>query len=140
MTRNRIRSRGHRGGFTLIEVLLVLVILVVLASLAVVAYGPIQKRMRLNQAKAQIGMLKVAVEAYNVDMEQYPTSLDDLRRDPGNLPAGKWHACLDTDIPLDPWHNQYSYKYPGDHNPDGFDISTVTPDNQTIGNWSEGMK
>ena len=51
-----LRDRRREGGFTLIEVLLVLVILVVLASLAVVAYGPIQRRANVSAARAQIGL------------------------------------------------------------------------------------
>ena len=50
----RFRNR-RRGGFTLIEVLLVLVILVILASLAVVSIGPIQRKANINAAKIQIG-------------------------------------------------------------------------------------
>lgn len=130
------RPRRNRG-FTLIEVMLVLVILVVLASLAVLAYGPIQKRMRINQAKTQIGMLAEAIETYNIDIENYPASLDDLERDPGNLPPGKWHRCLNKEIPLDPWQKPYQYQYPGQHNIDSFDVWTVTPDNQILGNWTE---
>ena len=45
--------RRRRGGFTLMEVLLVLVILVVLASLAVVAYGPIQRKMKAVEGREQ---------------------------------------------------------------------------------------
>ena len=127
----------RRRGFTLIEVLLVLVILVVLASLAVVAYGPIQKKMRVDAAKTQIGLLENAIETYQVELEDYPTSLDDLRRDPGNLAPGKWHTFLNKDIPLDPWKNPYHYKCPGDHNPESFDVWSVTPENQILGNWTD---
>ncbi len=129
-------ARRNRG-FTLIEVLLVLVILVVLASLAVVAYGPIQKRMREDAAKTQIGLLEQAVETYQTEIGTYPASFEDLRRDPGNLTPGKWHTFLNKDVPPDPWNKQYEYKCPGDHNPESFDVWTVTPENKVIGNWTE---
>ena len=76
------RSRRRQGGFTLIEVLLVLVILVVLASLAVVAYGPIQRRANINAAKSQIGLLKTPLQTYQLSIGSYPTTaqgLDALR-------------------------------------------------------------
>ena len=44
-----------------------------------------------------------------------------------------------------PWSNKrpisrilgqpYQYRYPGEENPDAFDLWTVTPDGRTIGNW-----
>ncbi len=40
------RDRRRNGGFTLIEVMLVMVILVVLASFAMVAVGPIQRKVK----------------------------------------------------------------------------------------------
>ena len=80
-------SRRNRG-FTLIEVLLVLVILVVLASLAVVAYGPIQRKANINSAKTQAELLAQAVDSYQLAIGTYPSSqsgLQALRSAPGDL-------------------------------------------------------
>ncbi len=134
MFRNRKRPSG---GFTLIEVLLVLVILVVLASLAVVAYGPIQKKMRINAAKSQIGLFKTALGSYNLDVGSYPPNLDALRNQPGDVPPGKWSGpYLDSDIPLDPWGKQYSYSPQSQHNME-YDIWTIDPNGLEIGNWTK---
>jgi general secretion pathway protein G len=135
-------STRRNRGFTLIEVLLVLVILVVLASLAVVAYGPIQKRANINAAKVQIGLFKTAVSAYQLSVGSYPSTaagLQALRSQPADLQEqGKWDGpYLDSDVPSDPWNHPYQYACPGQHNPDSFDVWTVTPDNQQIGNWKE---
>jgi general secretion pathway protein G len=138
ITMDRIRNRKRpSGGFTLIEVLLVLVILVVLASLAVVAIGPVMKKMKVNQAKAQIGLLKTAINAYNLDVGNYPPNLDALIHQPGDVPQGKWLGpYLEvTQIPLDPWSKQYSYVPQSSHNLE-FDIWTVDPNGQEIGNWT----
>jgi len=140
-------SPRRKSGFTLIEVLLVLVILVVLASLAVVAYGPIQRRAKLNQAKAQIGLFKTAVGLYENGVGSYPSTasgLQALRSRPADIAdPSKWDGpYLDSDVPLDPWDKPYQYACPGNHNPDSFDVWTVTPppDNQEIGNWKEAGK
>jgi general secretion pathway protein G len=132
-------------GFTLIEVLLVLVILVVLASLAVVAYGPIQRRYKIDAAKTQIGLFKTALGTYANLVGDYPSTqagLQALRTPPADLPdPSKWDGpYLDTDVPLDPWGRPYQYAYPGVRNPNGFDVWTVAPDNQEIGNWSNEIR
>jgi general secretion pathway protein G len=130
-------SRTRRsGGFTLIEVLLVLVILVVLASLAVVAYGPIQKSMKIKAARTQIGLFKTAIGTYNLDVGAYPTSLDGLRNQPGEVPPDKWHGpYLDSDVPPDPWGHPYQYSPTSSHGME-FDVWTVDDKGVEIGNWT----
>ena len=140
---SHLRDRRREGGFTLIEVLLVLVILVVLGSLAVVAYGPIQAKMKLNAAKSQIGLFETPLEAYQLDIGMYPNSaegLEALIAPPPSVPPTKWSGpyLKAAMIPADPWGNYYQYSCPGMHNPSSFDIWTVTPDGFEIGNWPEG--
>ena len=92
-------SARRNRGFTLIEVLLVLVILVVLASLAVVAYGPIQRRANVNAAKVQVGLFETALESYQLNLGTYPSSnagLQALRTQPGdswNRASGTARTC-----------------------------------------------
>ncbi len=137
-------SRRNRG-FTLIEVLLVLVILVVLASLAVVAYGPIQRRANINAAKVQIDLFATALDSYQLAIGTYPSTasgLGSLRQAPADLQSpDKWDGpYLTKDIPSDPWNHPYEYCYPGVRNPDRFDVWTTSPDNQVIGNWTDETK
>ena len=128
----------RRPGFTLIEVLLVLVILVILASLVVVSIGPIQKRANVNAAKSQIGLFKTPLQTYQMDVGTFPSSLEALRVRPGDIPnPQKWGGpYLDAAVPLDPWQNPYHYQCPGNHNPDSYDVWTMSPDGEEIGNWT----
>jgi general secretion pathway protein G len=131
-------SRRRSGGFTLIEVLLVLVILVVLFSLAVVSYGPIRKKMQKDSAKTQVGLLNTAVRTYEASVGDLPPNLDALRAAPADVPAGKWAGpYLDRAIPMDPWNKPYNFQAPGQHNTDAFDVWTVAPDGEQIGNWTQ---
>ena len=134
----------RKRGFTLIEVLLVLVILVVLASLAVVAYGPVQRRYKIDAAKTQIGLFRTALGTYQNLLGSYPSTaagLQALRTPPADLQEGKWDGpYIDRDVPLDPWSHPYQYACPGLHNPSEFDVWTVAPDGQEIGNWDETKK
>jgi len=124
------KDRKRRGGFTLVEVLLVLVILVIIASLAVTAYGPMQRRAYVNAAKTQIRAFKGPLAAYRLDIGDYPSSLDELRMQPADAAAqGQWNGpYLDRDVPMDPWRRPYQYVYPGQHDPDMPDISSAGPD------------
>jgi general secretion pathway protein G len=130
----------RRRGFTLIEVLLVLVILVVLASLAVVAYGPIQRRANINAAKVQVDLFATAIDSYQLSVGSYPSAqsgLAALRVQPGDVDASKWDGpYLTKDVPPDPWGKQYQYACPGQHNRDSFDVWTTSPDGIEIGNWT----
>ena len=115
MVKRKNPSDRRRGGFTLIEVLLVLTILVIIASLAVMAYGPAERSARMKSAKTQIGAFKGPLEAFRLDCGSYPASLEDLRVAPPN--ATNWNGpYLDRNVPLDPWGRPYQYQ-PG--SPDG---------------------
>lgn len=142
---SRQRRTGRRG-FTLVEVLLVLVILVVIASLAVTAYGPIQKRAYINAAKTQIGAFETPLEAYRLNVGDYPSTeqgLEALRTAPGDLAnSDKWAGpYLGKPVPLDPWDQPYQYEYPGTHEEDRPDIWSMGPDmmngtDDDVGNWA----
>ena len=128
----------RRRGFTLIEVLLVLVILVILAATAVPLYSSYQKQANKNAAKSQIGMMETALDGYQLNVGDYPVTLDGLLAPPADLPnPAKWEGpyLKGNAIPLDPWGNQYQYKAPGDHNQTTYDLWTVSPDGVEIGNW-----
>ncbi|MGQ9607266.1 MAG: type II secretion system major pseudopilin GspG [Thermogutta sp.] len=132
VSKNRSSRRRSRRGVTLIEVLLVLVILLIIASMAVMAYGPIQRRAYINAARAQIKAFKAPIQRYYLDTNQYPASLDALLQAPADLPdPSKWDGpYLDSQfVPLDPWGNEYQYMYPGQNDPEGFpDIWSFGPD------------
>jgi general secretion pathway protein G len=139
--------RRRRGGFTLIEVLLVMLILVILASLAVTAYVPIQRRANIHAAQIQIGLFKEQLGVYHVSMGTYPSTdqgLHALWNPPTDLPnPDKWDGPYsDSPIPLDPWDIEYRYEYPGRRNTHSFDVWSAGPngidgDVDDVGNWAQ---
>jgi general secretion pathway protein G len=146
MKKNQKYRKNHhraRGGFTLMEVLLVLVILVVLASLAVNMFTGTQEKADQRAAAAQVGLYKSAINMYRMDTRQYPDGLEALITKPSDAAmADRWSGPYMDKIAKDPWGNDYRLEAPGKHNADGFDVWSVGPDGQDgsaddIGNWEK---
>ncbi len=144
--KRRNPSLRRRGGFTLIEVLLVLVILVVLVSLVVGTYSGAQTRALTDAAQVQVRTLASQVEEYHIDMKSYPSTsqgLEALLSPPADLPnPARWRGpyARTNEIPLDPWDRPYQYESPGRYNPHSFDLWSLGPDGVSgteddIGNW-----
>ncbi len=131
-----------RSAFTLIEVLLVLIILVVIVSIVTPQLFGTKERADIKAARVQIGTLKTAFNVYRLNMNRYPTRLEDLWEEPSdtNL-ADKWGSpYLDEPLKPDPWGNPYQYTAEGKHNLNKYDFWSNGPDGQSgtdddIGNW-----
>jgi general secretion pathway protein G len=135
--KNRNRNARHQG-FTLVELLLVLVILGILAAIVVPRFSGHSERARVQAAATQIKAFETMLNNYEVDVGQFPRSLNDLLVQPRD--ANNWHGpYIQADvIPKDPWLNDYMYKAPGSHNPSSFDLSSGGPPNSDspIANWT----
>lgn len=133
--------RPRRRGFTLMEVLLVMVILVILGSLAVGVFTGTRDRANIDAATAQIGLIKSQIDLYNLNMNAYPSTLDDLLNVPSEAAnPKKWAGPYIEALRPDPWGNEYQFAAPGEHNPNSFDFWSYGPDGtdgteDDIGNW-----
>lgn len=125
----RKHRRSTRVAFTLMEVLLVLVILVILGSLAVSVFMGTQKSAYIKAAQAQVDILDSNCQTYYLDMNSFPSTLQDLRARPGVANSDKWSGPYsDRDLGPDPWGNQYSYDPNGpQHHGEKPDISSGGP-------------
>jgi len=66
-------------GFTLIELLVVVAIIAILAAIALPNFLEAQTRSKVSRVKADLRILKTALEAYNMDANYYPYCEDNLR-------------------------------------------------------------
>jgi len=67
------RLETDRGGFTIVELLIVIVVIGILAALVIVTYNGIQQKARDTERKTDIKALQGHFEAYWADNAKYPT-------------------------------------------------------------------
>lgn len=147
--RNRLTARG---GFTLMEMM---VVLAIIGTLAMLVASNILRNVgdaNVTAARSQIETLAVALDAYRLDVGAYPTTeegLTALRVAPTGAEARGWRGpYLRKSVPLDPWGHPYVYVSPGARNPDSYDLYTPgrdgapggTGEDADITSWGEGLK
>ena len=134
--KKRIETQTRRGGFTLIEILLVVVIIGLLASIVSISVPRHLEKARKSKAAADIDSIGVAVQSYYMEEGKYPATLDLLTS--GNDPY------LEKGIPLDPWGTAYQYNFPGSHPPFKYDLRSSGADGvesaDDISNWQSDQK
>jgi len=138
----------RRGGFTLLEVLLVVGILALLAAIVAPNLIGTQRRAQIDMARNEIAIIEDILALYFQQNGVYPSSeqgLDALVREPEEKPIPRSWAgpYLDDARKLDdPWNSPYEYAYPGEFNDQNKpDIWSLGPDGEEdteddIGNWS----
>lgn len=129
--------RARRSGFTLIEILVVIVVIAILATLVAPNIFQHVGAAKSATAKSQIEMMGAALDAYRLDNGSYPTTqqgLDALWTMPTVDPPTNWRGpYLRKPVPPDPWGRAYVYAFPGQQNPNGYDLLTYGQDGQPGG-------
>jgi general secretion pathway protein G len=109
-----------RGGFTLIELMVVMAILATLAFIVVPRFLGEPEKARRLKAEVTIANLETALKTYFLDNGIYPTTeqgLEALVREPSTDPIpNRWRegGYLEKGkVPIDPWGNDFVYLAPG---------------------------
>jgi general secretion pathway protein G len=145
--RRKPSVRAPRGGFTLMEVLLVLAILGVIIGLVLPNLLGQQKTANIKAAKVAINSIEQALKLYALDHDgEFPQTsqgLEALIVSPGN--DSKWNGPYiekTQTLPADPWGQPLQYAYPGSNQggADRPDIWSMGPDKTSnteddITNW-----
>ena len=107
-----------QSGFTLIELLVVMVIIGLLAALVVPKFfGHVDKAMQ-QDTRAQIELLGQALDLYRLENHKYPSTDEGLQA---------VASYIKTEVPKDPWGNNYVYTSPGEHGE--YDLVSYGADN-----------
>jgi general secretion pathway protein G len=124
----RIGRPLRRGGFTLVELLLVLVILATLAAIVLPKLVGRTEEAKIKATKTQISAIESALDLFEVDNGYFPETSEGLYPlvvQPQD--AENWKQYL-KGLPMDAWKNEFTYERPGQYNPDGYDIVSAGPD------------
>ena len=119
MRKRNIRStngeNAGRGGFTLIELMIVIVILGILSTMVVLNIAGAPDEARVTKARTDIQTIESALTLYKVQNGFYPSTEQGLKAlvekpstkpVPRNYPRGGY--LKQDNIPLDPWGNPTS--------------------------------
>jgi general secretion pathway protein G len=104
----REKRADVRGGFTLMEMLVVVAIILVLAGAAVPMYMSYLEGAKRDMAKANVRMITEVLQAYEIKHGSLPPNLEVLTQPQ----ADGSPAVLDPNTLLDPWGHPYVYDGP----------------------------
>lgn len=131
-------------GFTIIEILLVVVIISALAAMVVPRLTGRSEQAKEAIASADIKVnIPTALKLYELDNGRYPTTAQGLKAliaKPTTEPMPqRWNGpYIERRSILDPWGNEYVYRYPGTRGVD-YDLyslgRTGADDDSNIVNW-----
>ena len=135
-------SSNRRPAFTLIEML---VVIAIIATLAAVVAPQVFRNVgdaKQSAAKSQIEIFALALDAYRLDNDQYPSTdqgLAALRIAPttGDLPRNWRGPYLRKTVPLDPWGRAYVYVAPGKVNVGTYDLYSLGRDGKLGGDGED---
>jgi general secretion pathway protein G len=136
-----------KKAFTLLELMVVILIIGTLAALVIPRFVGRAEQAKVTRAKVDINLnIATALDLYELDNGFYPTTeqgLSALLTKPTTSPVpSDWRGPYLKRKPIDPWGNPYIYIYPGNHNPDSYDLYSYGKDGvegggDDITNWEE---
>ncbi len=125
------------------EIILVVVIIGIMLTLVVPRITGRAKKARVVTARHQIEAFRTALQNYEIDVGEFPKSLQGLVERPSDVDEKAWDGPYMTSIPKDPWGREYHYKSPGDHFKD-YDLWSDGPNpsisEDDITNWDTESK
>ena len=134
-TTKRNRRRSSRAGVTLIEMLVVVTIIGLFVALVGPGLFKQADKAKITATRTQIDNFMTALGTYKLDTGTFPTTeqgLVALRIKPADVI--QWNGpYMPKDIPKDPWGRDYIYRYPGEHQADEPEITSLAADGQPGG-------
>lgn len=126
-------ASARRAGFTLLEILVVITVIAILAALVSPQVFRNVGDAKVGATRAQLEILSLALDAYRLDNDDYPSTLQGLEalvRRPEQAPVPRnWRGpYLRRGVPHDSWGRPYRYMSPGVHDTTGFDLWSLGRD------------
>jgi len=127
-----IRQRVS-AGFTLLEMVIVLGIIAVLLGGSIALIGGIGEGAKLQRVDADFSSIGSALKTYKLNAGNYPTTQQGIKalvEKPTGTPVPRRWTKIADKVPLDPWMQEYGYKFPGSKDPSEFEIFSKGKDGQ----------
>ena len=132
MKTNRPTFRLRRNsGFTLLEMVIVLGIIAMILGGAIFAMKGIAGTAKVSQVKADFHSIDTSLMGYQLLAGNFPTTqqgLQALVTKPTSTPVPRSYNQILKKVPLDPWKNEYGYRFPGSKNAAEPEIYSKGPD------------
>ena len=125
--------RRRNSGFTLLEMVIVLGIIAMILGGAIFAMRNIGDSAKLTQADNDFKTLQSALAMYKLNAGTFPTTQQGIKalfEKPTTQPAPRRWARVIDKVPLDPWGNEYLYRFPGKKDASDFEIVSKGKDGQ----------
>ncbi len=127
----------RRGGFTLIEVMIVIAIVLALTGLIGVAVFSRRDEAKKDTAAIELRTIKNAMNLFRMDFDRWPTDQEgvkvlwDKTALDGEAEQGKWKGYLTEPLPKDKWGNEWQYRQKSEHGDETkYDLWSFGPDKQ----------
>jgi general secretion pathway protein G len=127
-------SRSRVSGMTLIEILVVLVLIGIVLGVVGGNFIGRGEKAKADAAKIEIGQIGQALDLYKLEIGRYPNSQEGLQALVSAPPGvNNWNGPYwkKSQIPKDPWGNEYKYVQPGQHG--AYDIISLGADGKEGG-------
>lgn len=137
--RNRSSKSFRTKGFTIMEMVVVLAIISIILLLAVRGLGGVLDMGKETQAKADMNTLTSNLLQYKMRAGHYPSQAQGLKalvEQPTSAPKPRRWVKIEGAPLMDPWDNEYVYKYPGTKNKNEPEIISKGPDG-VLGNGDD---
>ncbi|HEY8161446.1 MAG TPA: type II secretion system major pseudopilin GspG [Methylocystis sp.] len=125
----RLRARGRRAGFTLVEMLVVLAIIGSIVGLVGPRVLNYLSESKVKTAQIQMENLSSALDLFYLDAGRYPSTeegLNALVKRPAGVSSWSGPYLKSTGVPKDPWGHAYLYRSPGQNGP--YDVGSLGPE------------
>lgn len=133
----RRRRAARRGGFTILELLIVIGIILAIGGIVTVNLMGMRDKADTSLTKVKIQNVGRALDNFKLDMKRYPTEEEgvavlwdkELLEDEGD--AAKWAGpYLQEPSPEDTWGFEWVYRSPSEVEGVAYDLISVGPDGE----------
>lgn len=128
------RLKSARGGFSLVEIMIVILIIGLLAGVVTVNVRSYLTKAKQNIARQDIAVIAGALERFQGENNRYPSSEEGI-----GVLSRKSDKTSDPYLssePIDPWGHSYTYLCPGPKNP--FAVICLGADGKEGGDGADG--